>query len=101
MVEIDPLTGLPKELGISEVLSKEQQVIVVRKDKRKFGKTITVIQGFSKDVDLKALTKKLKQRFACGGTYTKESIELQGDHTAKMKEALVDLGFNADNITVE
>lgn len=101
MVEIDPLTGLPKELGISEALSKEQQVIVVRKDRRKFGKTITVIHGFSKDVDLKALTKKLKQRFACGGTYTQEKIELQGDHTTKLKNALIDLGFNADNITIE
>ncbi len=101
MVEIDPLTGLPKELGISEALSKDQQVIVVRKDKRKFGKVITIIQGFNKDVDLKALTKQLKTRFACGGTYTEDRIELQGDHTSKVKKVLVELGFNPDNITVE
>ena len=41
MSEIDPLTGLPKELGVWENIAKRDQRIKIREDKRKFGKIIT------------------------------------------------------------
>jgi len=104
MVEIDPLTGLPKELGIGDILAKESQKIVVKKEKKKFGKIITVIEGLKdKQINLKELSKELKMRFACGGTYDKEkgSIELQGDHTSKIKKFLVEKGFNEESIDIK
>lgn len=99
MTEIDPLTGLPKELGVWENIAKSDQRIVVKEEKRKFGKIITVISGInSKEIDIKELSKKLKAKFACGGTVKGNSIELQGNHGSKIKEALTNLGFSPDSI---
>ena len=50
MSEIDPLTGLPKELGIGESITKESQSITIRTVKRRFGKITTLIEGFQKEV---------------------------------------------------
>lgn len=99
MNDIDPLTGLPKELGIWENIAKGDQRIKIKEEKRKFGKIITVISGFtSKDIDIKDIAKKLKAKFACGGTVKGDSIELQGDHSRKAKEELIKLGFAKDSI---
>ena len=46
--------------------------------------------------------KKLKEKLACGGTYKpkEKTIELQGDHRRKVKELLVQLGFESESIEV-
>lgn len=60
---------------------------------------MTIIEGIeSNNIDLKDLTKKLKNKFACGGTFKEGMIELQGDHVKRVKEELIKLGFNADTI---
>ena len=99
MVEIDPKTGLPKELGVWESIAKDEQAITIRKDKKKFGKIVTIISGInSKDIDVKDLAKKLKSKFACGGTSKGGVIELQGDHAEKVKQELIKLGFKSESI---
>ena len=99
MVEIDPKTGLPKELGVWESIAKDEQAITIRKDKKKFGKIVTIISGInSKDIDVKDLAKKLKNKFACGGTAKGGVIELQGDHAEKVKQELIKLGFKPESI---
>lgn len=99
MNEIDPLTGLPKDLGIWENIAKSDQRIRVKEEKRKFGKIITVISGInSKEIDVKDIAKKLKSKFACGGTVKDDIIELQGSHAAKVKQELIKLGFSPDSI---
>ena len=99
MGEICPVCGLPKELCVCESIAKESQIITVSIVKRKFGKKHTLIQGISNtDVNLKDLTKKLKGKFACGGTVKKEVIDLQGDHMKQVKVVLVELGFNAGSV---
>ena len=97
MSDICPKCGLAKELCVCETIAKEEQRIVIRVDKRRFGKLITVIDGFE-DIDLKDIAKKLKSKLACGGTVKGKSIELQGKHVDKVKEELVNLGFNANSI---
>jgi translation initiation factor 1 len=93
--------GLPKELCVCEQIARESQKITVLLDKKKFGKTYTVISGINEhEVDVKDLAKKLKNKFACGGTAKNGSIELQGDHRRNAKEELVKLGFVADTIEV-
>jgi len=47
---------------------------------------MTIIEGFDKSIDIKELAKKLKNKFACGGTSKGNSIELQGDHTKNVKK---------------
>lgn len=102
MSETCPKCGLVKELCICETIAKESQRIKVRLEKRKFGKVYTVIEGIdNKDIDLKQLAKKLKTEFACGGTIKKGSIDLQGNHMQKVKQALIRLGFAADTIYVK
>lgn len=99
MSEIDPLTGLPKELGVWEDLAKSDQRIKIREEKRKFGKIITVIEGInSKEIDIKEIAKKLKSKLACGGTVKGSTIELQGVHSKKAKEELIKLGFAQNSI---
>ncbi len=98
MSEIDPLTGLPKELGVWENIAKRDQRIKIREDKRKFGKIITVIEGInSKEIDIKDIAKKLKAKFACGGTVKGNTIELQGNHALRAKQELIKLGFAVES----
>ena len=101
MSETCPKCGLPKELCVCEAIAKESQIIKVYGIKKKFGKKYTVIEGIdSKEINLKDLTKKLKTKFACGGTAKEGKIELQGDHKQKVKENLVKMGFSQETIDV-
>ena len=102
MVEIDPVTGLPKELGVWDDIVKEQQRITVSIEKKKFRKEYTVIEGLDdKQIDVKDLAKKLKHKFACGGTAKDGKIELQGNHLQSVIDALVAEGFAADTIEIK
>jgi translation initiation factor 1 len=93
--------GLPKELCVCEQIARESQKIIVVLDKKKFGKTYTVITGINEhEVNLKDLAKKLKNKFACGGTAKDGAIQLQGDHRRNAKEELAKLGFSPDTIEV-
>lgn len=92
--------GLPEDLCVCETIAREQQRIVVKIEKRKFGKKYTVIKGITKEANADEITKKLKSKFACGGTSKGGQIELQGDHKARMKAVLVELGFPAETIEI-
>jgi len=102
MTEIDPITGLPKDLGVWETITKEQQIITAKIIKKKFGKKYTLIEGIeSKDVNVKDVLKKLKAKFACGGTTKDNYLELQGDHLKNIRPALVELGFPPETIDIK
>ncbi len=98
-MEICPRCGLPKSACVCEALIKEKQKIIIKKEKRSFGKNVTVITGI-RDIDIKQLTKYLKQKLACGGTVKNNNIELQGDHVKRVKEELIKQGFNEDLIEI-
>ena len=97
-MEIDPKTGLPIQAIEWEDLAKSSQKIKVTTDKKRYGKIVTIISGFDKGVDVKKTAKALKNELACGGTYKDDVIELQGDHTKKIKDLLVKQGFDEDSI---
>lgn len=101
MTEIDPLTGLPRELGIGESITKESQSITVRTVKRRFGKLMTLVEGFEKEVNVREIAKKLKSALACGGTVKDKIIELQGNHIDKIKQELIKYGFSEDSISTQ
>jgi len=94
-----PKCGLPKELCICEEMTKGTQKIKVRGDKRRYNKIVTIVDGFD-NVDIQKIAKELKRRLACGGTAKNDCIELQGNHTQKVKAVLVDMGFSEDMIDV-
>lgn len=102
MSDVCPKCGLPKELCVCESIAKESQKIEVALEKRKFGKVYTVISGIDeKEIDIKSLLKKLKSKFACGGTAKDGNIELQGNHKSKVKELLVESGFAPESIVAK
>ena len=102
MSDIDPITGLPKELGAWETITKEGQTIKVYLERKKFKKFSTIIEGIDeKEISLKDLAKKFKEQFACGGTAKDGKIELQGDHKSKVKGSLVSMGFPPDTIEIK
>ena len=98
-MEIDPKTGLPVEAMAWDDLAKKDQRIKVLSDKKRYGKVVTIVKGFDKGTDVKSLAKSLKNELACGGTSKDDIIELQGDHTKRIKPILVSLGFGEDSIS--
>lgn len=97
-MEIDPKTGLPIQAMEWEDLAKGSQRIRVTTDKKRYGKIVTLVSGFDKGIDVKKIAKSLKNELACGGTYKDNVVELQGEHTKKIKPILKRLGFDESSI---
>jgi len=98
MAEVCPKCGLPLELCACKAIEREAEKIRVFVERRRFDKPITIVEGIKENV--KEITSQLKQKLACGGTFKKGHIELQGDHRAKIKEWLVRLGYSEDLIEI-
>lgn len=102
MSEICQVCGLPSDLCVCETIAKETQRITVHIIKKKFGKLYTIVEGIdNREIDIKDLNKKLKSKFACGGTIKKGIIELQGDHKNNIKRFLIEMGFPPNTIDVK
>ena len=97
-MKICPKCGLPEQACVCEQIVKGGQRIQVTTDKKRYGKIVTVVSGFDKGIELKKIAKALKEELACGGTFHDDNVELQGDHTKKIKPILVKLGFDEASI---
>jgi translation initiation factor 1 len=97
-MEICPKCGLPQQACVCEQIVKSSQRIKVTTDKKRYGKIVTVVSGFDSGIDIKKIAKSLKNELACGGTFKDNTVELQGDHTKKIKQLLVKLGFDEESI---
>lgn len=63
-------------------------------EKRKRGKTVTLIQGLAAaDNDLQELLKKLKSHCGAGGCLQDETMEIQGNQLERLKPELKKIGF--------
>lgn len=91
--------GLPSETDVFEEIAKSEQHIKVYTQTRRYGKKITLVEGFDKHVDVKSIAKSLKEALACGGTAKDGVVELQGDHRKKVRPVLVKLGFAEGTIS--
>ena len=97
MATMCSVCGLPKELCMCEEIAREQQQIKIFTDTRRYGKVVTVVEGFNaSDINPEELARTLKTKCAAGGTYKDGRIELQGDHKRKVKECLTEMGFTVD-----
>ena len=100
MPDMCPRCGLPKELCVCDILDREAtRRIKVYKTKAKFSKFVTIVEGLTGD-ELERTAKDLKTKLACGGTYKKGVIELQGDHLDEVKKELMSIGFPESSIDV-
>ena len=100
-MEVCPTCGLPVDLCVCGAIAKGEAKIKVYTVKRRFRKSVTIVDGIEERANPKDLTKKLKSKLACGGTYKNGKIELQGEHRKKVKKILVTLGFPEKQIEVE
>ncbi len=97
-MEICPKCGLPKPACVCEQIIKSSQRIRITNDKKRYGKIVTIVSGFDNTIDIKKIAKELKNGLACGGTVKNQTIELQGEHSKKIKPILVELGFDEESI---
>ena len=97
------LCTCPRDRKAGKVLDPKDQQLRIRREQRR-GKFTTVIAGFSprseRSDDLPAILKKLKAKFATGGTIdatdaTAPALELQGDHRDKLVAYFKGLGYPA------
>jgi translation initiation factor 1 len=97
-MDICPKCGLPKQACVCEQIVKSAQRIKVTTMKKRYGKVVTQVTGFERDIDVKNIVKSLKNELACGGTYKDNIIELQGEHLKKVKPILIRLGFDESSV---
>ncbi|MFB8791605.1 MAG: translation initiation factor [Potamolinea sp.] len=84
------------ERAVPELPPNQQNLRVQASRKGRGGKTVTVISGFQvKPETLAKLLKQLKNQCGTGGTAKENTLEIQGDHTQKLVEILIGLGYKA------
>ncbi len=82
--------------GVPDLPASEQNIRIQASRKGRKGKTVTVITGFQANNEtLTELVKKLKTQCGTGGTVKENEIEIQGEHTQKLLQILLQLGYKA------
>jgi translation initiation factor 1 len=82
--------------GVEELPPNQQNLRVQASRKGRKGKTVTVISGFQcKEETLTQLLKQLKAQCGSGGTVKDNTLEIQGDHTQKLVQILIQLEYKA------
>lgn len=85
----------PRAANGQITLPQDQQARVGR-EKRRNGKTVTVISGLDPSAsDLRGILGKLKSICATGGTISDGRIEVQGDHRERVLQFLRQLDYPA------
>lgn len=100
LVVVDDITGLPDDLDldIEGDLARTESVLRVHVESRRYGKPMTVVEGFDDTaVDLKSLASGLKRQLGAGGTVEKSRIEIQGDHRQRLPDLLRKEGFAVES----
>ncbi|HET6401473.1 MAG TPA: translation initiation factor [Candidatus Kapabacteria bacterium] len=93
----DDAEAIAKEAVVKQAkrkLGEGQEVRVLLDRKARRGKAVTVIEGLRLSTEMRdKLAKTLKQKYSAGGTAERDTIELQGDHVARVVEYLKENGF--------
>lgn len=72
----------------------QQQTARIAVEKRQRGKVVTVVRGLSAEGnDLPDLLRRLKAACGAGGTVKEDLLEIQGDHRARVRGTLADIGY--------
>lgn len=62
-------------------------------DRKRAGKTATIIAGFDDDADIKEIAARLKQKLGAGGSSRGGEILIQGDRRNDVARILSDMGY--------
>lgn len=96
-----PICGLPynqcrcDQSATGDPMKKGDGIVRVMRDrKQRCGKTVTVITGVpATEATLATLAQQLKKLCGSGGTVKDGTIEIQGDHCAKVQAKLTAMGY--------
>lgn len=64
-------------------------------DRKRAGKTATIIAGFDDDTDIREIAARLKQRLGAGGSARGGEILIQGDRRSDVARILSDMGYTS------
>ena len=70
-----------------------EQTLALAVEKRKRGKTVTVVRGLAADNDARELLTFLKSACGAGGSIQDEGLEIQGNHLERVSAALHSRGY--------
>ena len=95
MADDDELEDLLEELDSGGDLETSQQVLSIRMESRRYGKPVTIVEGFDLEQrEVESTASELKQALGTGGTVDDGRIELQGDHRDRVPDLLRERGFD-------
>ncbi len=84
------------ERAVPDLPPSQQDLRVQVSRKGRKGKSVTIISGFThRPETLEALAKQLKAQCGSGGTVRENTVEIQGEHAAKLVSLLIDKGYKA------
>ncbi len=84
----------PLPAAVKQWLPPEKQSCRIQVEKRNKGKWVTVVRGLkSEECDMASLLKLLKNHCGAGGSIDGDLLEIQGDHSQRMKTKLIELGY--------
>jgi len=85
-----------KRCDSGDVLLPKDQLVRIGREKRRKGKTVTVVHGLDPSAsNLEPICAKLKTACGAGGTIKEGKIEIQGDHRERVLEMFLELGYPA------
>lgn len=84
------------ERAVPDLPPNQQDLRVQVSRKGRKGKSVTLVSGFAhRPETLEALAKQLKAQCGSGGTVKDNTIEIQGEHAAKVVSLLIEKGYKA------
>ncbi len=84
------------ERAVPDLPPEKQDLRVQISRKGRKGKSVTLVTGFTHKAEtLEALAKQLKAQCGSGGTVKDNTIEIQGEHAAKVVSLLIEKGYKA------
>lgn len=89
------LCTCPELVESEPEVAPEKQRLKLRVEKRKRGKRMTVVSGFSgSDTQRAGLLRQLKDLCGAGGTLVDDQVELQGEHIQRVADYLRQAGYH-------
>lgn len=81
------------DLDLEADLDRAETMLSLRVERRRYGKPVTLVEGFADGTDLASLASRLKRAVGTGGTVTDGRIELQGEHGDRLAALLAEEGY--------
>lgn len=94
MVEDDQLEDLLEGIESHGDLDRVEQELSITVEERRYGKAVTIVDGFTGSSSIDDIASELKSSLATGGTTADGTIELQGDHRDRLPDLLQDMGYS-------